>query len=103
MRRPNATRTVAVLTPTRAPIAAKLRPCPSSSRMRAATSSVSFVARFGPVFAGISPATPADWYPLVQRHNVTMPTPNASATAAAAAIFVVTSCTAGACCIFGNR
>ena len=94
LRRPNATRTVAVLTPLRAAIAARLRPCPSRSRIQAATCSVSFDGPFGPVLAGTNPATPALSYPLVHRHSVTMPTSNAGATAAAVAIFVLTSWTA---------
>ena len=88
------TRTVAVLTCTAAPIAARDNPRPSSSRIRAATSSVSFLAPFGPRLPGTNPATPVASNAAVHRHSVTMPTSNAAATATAVAIFVVTSCTA---------
>ena len=92
--RPNATRTVETLIPRASPIAAKLRPCSSSSRARLMIRPVSLRGPFGPVFAVISPPTPSASNLRRQRHGVSTLTPNPSATVTAEAISVVTSCTA---------
>ena len=56
--RPSALRTLNVDTPVAAAISLRVAPAASSSRIRAASSGVSFEAPFGPRRAGTSPATP---------------------------------------------
>ena len=58
--RPSALRTLNVDTPVTAAISLSLAPAASSSRIRAASSGVSFEAPFGPRRAGTSPATPPE-------------------------------------------
>ena len=73
---------------------ALLRPCPSSSRIRATTPGISFEARRGPLRSGTRPATPPAASALSHRHTLTGITPNASATCAWVAAFSFHSCTA---------
>ena len=87
-------RTVNVDTPHPAAITASFLPWASSSRIRSASSGVSFHAPRGPFRAGTSPATPSSRRARSHRHTVTGSVSNAAATCLWAAARSLTSCTA---------